>query len=238
MSQESHVYDLGEIALEAPRVAASAAAATHGAGPRPVAPTMVSRAARAAIPTTSYGSSLSLFAPGAGQMATGGGAVGVAYLSVAALLGTLAWATLGNLDRLWPTLDVLGAPPEAAVWSLGVLFGAFGLLHVSSVASAVRTDALPPHRWVSALASFLVPGWGQVLNGDRGRAAVFVSGLWLVAISWILASPFVQSMLTDRALFLPEPLALLTSAAARFTIPAVLWTLAVYDAFARGRDDA
>lgn len=238
MSQDSQVYDLGEIAIDAPRVAAASAAAPQTARPRAVAPTTVSRAARAAIPTTSYASSLSLFVPGASQMASSRGAVGFAFLSLAGLLATLAWATAGNLDRLWPTLDLLGAPPESAVWSLAALFGAFGLLHVSSVVSAVRTDALPPYRWISALASFLVPGWGQVLNGDRGRAAVFVSGLWLVGVAWILASPQVQSMLDARGLFLPRPLAVATTAAVRFTFPAVLWTLAVYDAYARGREDA
>ena len=83
------------------------------------------------------------------------------------------------------------------------------------------------------VASLLFPGWGQVLNGDRGRATVFLGGLWLVAAAWILVWAPVQELFSANGFYLPSWLRILSSPAMRWTLPAVIWTLAVYDAASR-----
>ena len=43
----------------------------------------------------------------------------------------------------------------------------------------------PPHPLLSACGSVILPGWGQILNGDRWRGVFFLGGLWIVAAAWI-----------------------------------------------------
>jgi len=145
----------------------------------------------------------------------------------------LAWAVLGNMERIAGTLSVLGYPAEFAVWSLFVLYGFAALVHVTSVAGGHDAhDGGALHPVVVGIASFLVPGWGQLLNGSIKRAAAFVISLWCIGATWLLAAPQTVALLDGQGLFLPEQLAWLTSAALRWTLPAVVWALAVYDAAA------
>ena len=49
---------------------------------------------------------------------------------------------------------------------------------------------------------------------------------------WILAAPEVQAQLASVRLFIPPELLWLGSPAVKFTVPAVVWALSVYDAAA------
>lgn len=180
---------------------------------------------------------IALFVPGAGHVLRGRIATGLFFLASIGFLGTLAWALLGTLDRLGPTLALLGLPSAGGVWALGGIFVLAAVLHVASVAGAVE-DGSSPGPVGAGIASGLIPGWGQALTGRRLSAALFLSGCWIVAAAWALVLPPVRALLQAQELELPRVLALLSSPVVRWSLPAVIWTLAVYDAAlraARGR---
>ena len=63
------------------------------------------------------------------------------------------------------------------------------------------------------------------LGGDRV--------LWLAGAGWILVSPAAESLMADLRLYLPAWASILATPAVRWTLPAIIWTLAVYDAASR-----
>jgi hypothetical protein len=119
------------------------------------------------------------------------------------------------------------------------LYAAVAALNVLSVLDAhgARLRACLPrtaHPILGALASAVVPGWGQVLCGKRGRAALFLSLLWVVGAGWILALPLTRETLARLRLTLPfspeqmdqvAPVALLVATG-------IVWGIAVWDAAA------
>jgi hypothetical protein len=175
---------------------------------------------------------LALLLPGTGQLLRAQFARGLCFLAWLGFLGTLGWALLGTLDRLGPTLDLLGVPSLGGVWALGSIFVLVAVLHVASMFGAVRDGGVPGPVTAGVL-SGLVPGWGQALTGRRWSAAFFLTGCWIVVASWLLVSPPVRALLDAHALILPPALTLLSSPVVRWSLPAVLWTLAVYDAAVR-----
>lgn len=175
---------------------------------------------------------IALVLPGAGQLLRAQFSRGLFFLAWVGFLATLGWALLGTLDRLAPTLALLGLPAEGGVWALGALFLVAAVLHVASAVGSVRLEA-SPKPVTAGVASGLVPGWGQALSGRRWSAALFLSGCWIVAAAWILVSPPVRDLLDAHALELPRSLLLLSSPVVRWSLPAVIWTLAVYDAVVR-----
>ena len=173
--------------------------------------------------------SLSLFLPGSGRLLRGQPALGLFFICSLGFLVTLGWAVLTTIDRLSGTLEVLGYARAASVWALAVIYVAAAALHVANLLGGERT-AGRPHPAVAGIASVLVPGWGQVLNGDRIRAAVFVGMLWVGAAAWILAAPQTAALFESLRLYMPDGIALLASPAVRWTVPPVVWALAIYDA--------
>jgi hypothetical protein len=248
VNKDASVYDLGNLdrpsksylaTVAETKQAATATQPVATPSPVPVRPTSVvsgqlpPRASR--VPRgVAWPASLSLFLPGAGQMATGGPTAGVGFLSGLGLVAALVWAISATPARLAPTLEVLSLPRGAGVWLAAALLPLAAALHIAAVLTAdrrrYREATAPPHPAVSALASLLVPGWGQTLNGDRWRAALFLSGTWLVASTWILPSAHVGSMLAESGLVMPRFLTLMGSAVVRWTLPALLCTMAAYDA--------
>ncbi len=228
MRQQTAVYDLGDV--------------DGGVGQRQPAfaspdPNRASTAAFVAPapnPPLDWVGSLSLFVPGSAQILGGHFSVGLCLLCCMTFLGTLAWALLDGLERLIATLGVLGYPTEFALWGLGAVCLGACLFHVLGVLTRPDDEdygrpRVAPHPAIPAVASALVPGWGQVLNGDRKRAAVFVMGLWAVAAAWILASTPARELLDNHGFFLPRGLEVFGSPAVRWTLPPVVWALAVYD---------
>ncbi len=179
----------------------------------------------------------SLVLPGAAHLLRGEFVKAICLVTLTGFTLSLAWAVHGTLDRLAPTLEVLDIPAAAAVWTLGFLAIALGCLHVAAVycgaRPAARAGAPRIHPAVAGVASGIIPGLGQLLNGDRVRAVFLLSGLWLVAASWVLASPWITALLTAQNLVLPGWMAIAASPAVRWTMPAVLWTIGIYDAITR-----
>lgn len=180
----------------------------------------------------------SLVLPGAAHLLRGEFATAFCLITLTGFTLTLAWAIHGTLDRLAPTLEILGIPADAAVWTLGFLAIVLGCLHVVGVyrgaQPVARANSAPRiHPAVAGVASGIIPGLGQLLNGDRVRAMMLLSGLWLAAASWVLASSWITALLAAQKLVLPGWLAVASSPAFRWTVPAVLWTLGIYDAVTR-----
>ncbi len=180
---------------------------------------------------------LSLFLPGTGQLVLGRGTLGLFFLSMMGFCGTLCWAILTTLDRLGATLPLLGLRITAAFWFIGVVYVMAATVHLSSVLTAAPcpvSERRNFHPAVSGVASLIVPGWGQVLNGDRVRAGLLLAGVWAVAAIWVVSSSTTLELLN---LHLPVVTALEEALRrphvrlmARWTAPIVLWCIAVYDA--------
>jgi TM2 domain-containing membrane protein YozV len=152
--------------------------------------------------------SLSIFAPGSTQVLRGQITRGVFYASALLFLASLAWALLETLDRLAMTLDVLGRSVSFVVWILALLFALAASVHLAGVWTAMEdAPRSARHPVVAGIASAIVPGWGQLLNGDRIRTMLFLGGLWLVSGACLLWTT-------------------------KLTAPFVIWALAIYDAAA------
>lgn len=181
---------------------------------------------------------LSLLVPGAGQLVRGETAYGLFLFTASVFLWSFAWSLLETLDRLAGTLVLLGSSVVVVFWTLCGIYALAGTLHLTGVLSAVgatgsREEVLY-HPALTGSASALIPGWGQLLNGDRFRAGLFLAGVWIAGGIWIALSPAATELLSaylpavsswEQAARRPGPLWL-----ARFTFPAILWALAVYDA--------
>jgi hypothetical protein len=183
--------------------------------------------------------SLTLFVPGAGHLLRGETQLGLCFLALAGFLGTLAWAVTETFDRLVGLLRVLGYPSAIAFGTLAGVYGLGALLHLGSVLSSIdspgRAGGEPGyHPLLPATASAVMPGWGQLLNGDRLRAGTFLVGLWLAGGVWLGLSPAVTALLDAH---MPAVTALEEAAREpgllwllQFTLPVLLWTVGTYDA--------
>jgi len=143
---------------------------------------------------------------------------------------------IGTLDRLAPTLELLGSSALAAFWSLAVAFAFAGAIHLASIwnSHADRVRARSMHPAIPAVASAILPGWGQILNGDRIRSLLFVGGNWLAAGIWIVSSENTTQLLDGYSpVVTPLEMSLRNPATLwmlKWTVPVALWVLAIYDA--------
>ena len=228
MNDQGSVYDLGTLDPSPARPQADASMDPTRTMPlRAATPRPVVRSRPAFDPS----GTLSLFVPGTGQLARGEVGLGLFFLSSLAFLASLGWALVITLDRITATLRVLDFPGAPALWALTGVFVFASALHMASILAAnPQVETRTPHPVVAGVASAIVPGWGQILNGSYKRACLFVGSLWLIAAIWILASPVVESSLASLRLFIPPEILLFCSPAVRFTAPAVVWALSIYDA--------
>jgi hypothetical protein len=224
MSEHTAIYDLGDI-----RATASSAARRRGGA--------ATVAQASALP--GLAASASLFVPGLGHLLVREWQAALFFVSTIGCAAATAWSLWELLPVVLPTLRWL----EVASWCVAVVFGvqyvAMAALHVFGVLDAhnARLRACLPrraHPIVAVLASAVVPGWGQVLAGKRGRGAVFLSTLWILGAAWLLALPLTRQTLDRLGLRLPldegwidrsAPIVLLV-------VTGVVWAVAVWDAAA------
>ncbi|HEX4825079.1 MAG TPA: hypothetical protein VFV19_12295 [Candidatus Polarisedimenticolaceae bacterium] len=225
------IYDLGDIDPKARRPVLGAAATGHHRAPvssfRSSAPPGVGGA---------LAGSLSLVVPGLGHMLAGEIAWGLFYLTAVGFCAAILWALLDTLERIVPTLRLLDVPSAILVVAFMSLAGLTMLLHVAAVlhahAIAAHQDGTAPHPIVAAIASIAVPGWGQLLAGHRRRAALFLTGVWLLGTAWLVVTPTGIKLLERLGLSLPGAIKDGWGPAALLATPLVLWVIAVYDAAA------
>jgi len=237
MSHNSAVYDLGD--LDRGKSDSSASTGEPSRLDRPAVPREVRRRPPASLNAVrpgfgrSLGESLSIVLPGSGQIVRGDISLGLFFLAAFGFVATLAWAVTGSVDRLAGALSLLGYPPAAAAWTLCGLFATAAILHLGCVSNAGSGLGSARKPVIAGIASLLIPGWGQLLNGDRLRAVFFLGLLWLVGAGWVLVSPTAQRIVADLHLYLPSWASILGGPAVRWTLPAIVWTLSVYDAVSR-----
>lgn len=249
MNENGGVYDLGAVDSAAAAAAAAAAATAATTTTRVVGEKdpkiRITREYKPTAwggvnPAADWVGSLSLFLPGGTHLLRGQVRQGFFFQVTACFFVAMVWAILDSLHRLGPNLELLGLPAEWAVWTLGILFVAATLLYITNLITAPASYGSSSgrhncHPVVAGIASFLLPGWGQMLSGDRLRAVPFVLGLWIVSASWILVSPVTQALLTEQNMVLPSWMEVFTSPVVRWTLPAVILVLAVYDAVVRAQ---
>jgi hypothetical protein len=238
MNDQTTIYDLGTLDPTPPRPQPGAQAQAQPAvGARARGTTPFRSVATPSVAHRRRGfdiaGTLSLFVPGTGQLARGEIGLGFFFLSGLAFMASLGWALVVTLDRVTATLRLLDLPGAPAIWALSAVFAGAAMLHMSSVLAA-NSYAEPgsPHPVLAGVASAIVPGWGQILNGSYTRACLFIGSLWIIAAMWILSAPQVHAHLAAVRLFVPPEVLLFCSPAVRFTAPAVVWALSVYDAAA------
>lgn len=186
--------------------------------------------------TLDMGATLSLFAPGMGQMVRGRPDLGFLFLISGALLSSLAWAAWTTRAGLAQTLPLLGLSRAWGLRTLLILYGLAAVLHITAVVGGIaRHQGARPQAGFLALTSALVPGWGQALAGRAWRTGFCLGGLWLVGFAWLMSSPPLQMAMAEQNLILPPGLGFITKPLVLYTGPAVLWAVAMSDAF-HGRD--
>ncbi|MCZ6649028.1 MAG: hypothetical protein O7D35_00005 [Acidobacteria bacterium] len=182
------------------------------------------------------GASLSLFLPGMGQIVRGRPDLGFLFLVSGALLGSLTWAAWTTRAGLAQTLPLLGLSRAWGLRTLLILYGLAAVLHITAVVGGItRRSGGRPQVGFLAITSALVPGWGQALAGRVWRAGLCLGGLWAVGFAWLMSSPPLQMAMAEQNLILPAGMEFITSPLVLYTGPAVLWAVAMSDAF-HGRD--
>jgi len=232
MNREEAIYDLGEVEFDKPPPAFGESPVV----PRPKAVRQETQPDQVGVGPALAGS-LSMFVPGLGQMLTGEIGWGLFYLSGIGFCAASLRALVVTLDRLVPMLRLLDVPSEllvVAVSSLALLAIALhlaGILHAQARATWAE-DQTAPHPIVAALASLAIPGWGQLLSSHRRRAVLFLGGLWLLSMGWLLVTPAGTLVLSRLSLALPASLRDGWGPVVMLSAPIVLWVIAVYDAAA------
>lgn len=185
-----------------------------------------------------WASTFSLFICGAGQAYNGQGKLGALLFLVEALMVSVNW----SLTRLWPEVkavaDVFGVTDLQIFLSVAALDYLMVFMIMTAVYQAYRqaerTDGVFSGRdnpVVSGMASLIVPGWGQIINGQPGKAISFLfcvlSGVYTIIL--LALTPF-PKLLNEVDAWRSLSAQLNTGVAAVLAVAGVVWVLSVYDA--------
>jgi len=184
-------------------------------------------------------STLSLFVWGAGQAYNGQPKLGLLLFLTEVLAVVGHWSVM----RLWPALKELGhifAVSERELFlSLAVVDFLMIFVLLYNVAQAYHQAEMEGNSFggfrrpaLSGLASLVVPGWGQLLNAQLGKALFFLfcflNGLYAATLLAISPSlPFASG--TDLAHLGNSPVAV--AGLGVILLGGLTWVLSVYDAF-------
>jgi hypothetical protein len=191
-------------------------------------------------------STLSLFVWGLGQLYNG--ETRIAALFLLCELFVLAFHYL--LYMTWEQIRTFAHLFFISEWELMVYASSIDfcviLFMIYNVAHAYRSAEARGGTFdglgrpiVSGLASAVIPGWGQLLNGQLGKAVFFLFSFLLQVYLLILYlhSPFMR-ILADLSLMDPAALLLNKARLAGMAIlfaGALLWSLSAYDAIVVAR---
>jgi hypothetical protein len=232
MGRDLSVYDLGDAEPLFPRPKAGVRAGAAAARPFPAD---ARPAAWLAGAVTGGIRSLSLFVPGTTQALRGQLRLGALFASWLVFLALLGRALVSTLDDLIPTLHLLGRSVGLVLWGFVGVYALAAAVHLGAVWTAIEPSARDRrHPVVPGVASLILPGWGQILNGDRLRAVLFLAGLWVVGGAWVASSDLTRQLL-DAHVPVVTPFEQAARApllvwSLKWTAPLVIWALSCYDA--------
>jgi TM2 domain-containing membrane protein YozV len=186
-----------------------------------------------------FAATLSLFVAGAGQAYNGQFKLGLLLFLTEGFTVCFHWA----LFRMWSTVKELAylfAVTEREIF-FGVAVADFLLVFflLYNIAQAYHQAEMDGHRFtglnqplLGAMASMVVPGWGQLLNAQLGKALFFLffllTGVYVVTL--FALSPFFRFLAevdVDRMLTLRATIAGIMV----IFVASLIWVLSVYDAF-------
>ena len=181
---------------------------------------------------------LSLFFCGAGQIYNGQGQVGALMLVTQILVGACNWAAI----QLWPRLVSLGVLFGMSEWNL--LLSMVGidlavvLMMLAGIHQAYRFADGDGYGFsgtdnpiVAGMASLVLPGWGQLVNAQAGKAVfflfAFLSGVGIILLTRL--TPFLPLLGSVDA---GQTLMPRVASGVMVTVGAacLLWVISVYDA--------
>lgn len=183
-------------------------------------------------------SSMSLFVWGSGQMNNGQGRLGLLLFLTQALALSTAW----SVTRIWSEIRDFAVLLGFTEWQLAATLASasFFLIPVMlwSVHQAYRFAEQQSGAWegvsnpaLSGLASLVVPGWGQLLNAQPGKAIAFL--FWPLAgvygAGLMLFTPF-RTILAETHGGTAFGDQIMLGVFALGAVSALMWMLSVYDA--------
>ncbi len=183
------------------------------------------------------GASCSMLVSGTGHFLHRHWKAGTFYLMVLCLLVALHLM----MSSYWPRLRTLAGRYELGEVDLLFVLMLIDLFVISVLLAGVYTayalgraysaeQANPtPHPIGPALASLLVPGWGQIVNGQavKSMAFLFATYAGVLAISaWLVVPGPIERLLSG----LGEPFHPALVVSGLVTLGVVVWALSLYDA--------
>jgi hypothetical protein len=208
------------------------------------APTVPAPVARGPRPWLS--ASASLFAWGGGQWLNRQRPLGTLLFALQVLALAVAWCLRASWES-WVRLAHLFFVEEVSLRTAAAAAGLFvPALAIGGVVQAYlyaerRPGALPAPRLaiLPAVASGLVPGWGQILNGQLGKAVLFLCAFWF-GLYVVVVSRLDPAMWTRIDPSGPPIAGVQLSAGALASLVAagLAWVLAIYDGALTARQRA
>ncbi len=181
-----------------------------------------------------WAATLSLFFWGLGQIYNKQYQKGILLFLLMVLGASIFYFTLNLWDRL-PGANLAVFLSLAGLSLLAILVWIYHILEAYCVANRKQSEEFTgiENAFLAATASALIPGWGQLANGQPKKAAFFLFfhffRCWLVGLLWL--TPFFWQRLTEgpERIFFEKFLL-----GATLSIPLIIfcWLLSISDAIA------
>jgi len=190
--------------------------------------------------------SLSMLVWGAGQLYNRQGKIGtllmllMANFYLAPISAWIYWDALASAVS-WPSITPFQFMATlAALYFVGLAIWLCNAEYAYRAAARTRTKAFHgvDNRWLPAVCSLIIPGWGQFLNGQTGKGVFYLvfALMALFAIPVLLVTPTVWPALdspTDRLLWERICVALLLVA----PLATLMWLFSSFDALKVSLDE-
>lgn len=239
MGRQGEVFEIdGDVALKA----RAKAAARAGAGPSPMAlaesNTVASQSRKGGSGRAAGAASMSLWIWGSGQWLNGdrdlAGLLFAWQIQIAAIHYLVAsmWGSIRRMAHVFfvSEWELLLYAAALDFWLIFLLLFNVSQAYRSAERSRGRFGGLN-NAWLSGLTSLLVPGWGQILNGQLRKGLFFLLGfvtqIWLLGFYLMTPLYRVVSELDPNQALLRNVIQV-----GKIVLggTAVLWLISVYDA--------
>lgn len=180
-------------------------------------------------------SSLSLIVCGAGQLYNRQTRLGILFLLTELLAVAIHWAVIDRWSSLSQVARLVGLEGDRlqvaalCIESVLVLFILGQVFQAYHRAEGLAGQPRPrPHPMLAGLASLLIPGWGQILNAQIGKALFFLGAALVGSAALIVSAPGAEfsGLIAD----LLSGSRFLGGAAGIVTVSFASWMISVHDA--------